>query len=264
MNLDRYRSDIERLLKKGRNLSSAMVLKSLLEREDASAAQKKTAEDALNKLPNFDESYQAWYSEALRCISQLLPDREADFIAYYKPDRTRKEITNGNYTISDYLRGITVTRGPLVDVVAKPDAAIPVFEQQLSIIEAVNQRFESSLFDIRALVQADFFDNELDSAAELNMKGFQRAAGAVAGVVLEEHLATVCEQHMIPMPMNATISKLNDLLKEKEVLDLPTWRFIQRLGDLRNLCDHKRPQEPTVENIDELVAGARKVTKTVY
>jgi len=96
------------------------------------------------------------------------------------------------------------------------------------------------------------------------MKGFQRAAGAVAGVVLEEHLATVCEQHMIPMPMNATISKLNDLLKEKEVLDLPTWRFIQRLGDLRNLCDHKRPQEPTVENIDELVAGARKVTKTVY
>ena len=57
MNLDRYRSDIERLLKKGRNLSSAMVLKSLLEREDASAAQKKTAEDALNKLPNFDESY---------------------------------------------------------------------------------------------------------------------------------------------------------------------------------------------------------------
>jgi hypothetical protein len=84
MNLDRYRSDIGRLLKKGRSLSSAMVLKSLLHRQAAPAGQKKTAEDALKKLPNFDESYQGWYSEALSCISQLLPDREADFVAYYK------------------------------------------------------------------------------------------------------------------------------------------------------------------------------------
>jgi hypothetical protein len=191
---------MERLLKKGRALSSAMVLKSLLDREHASSARRKTAGDALKKLPNFDESYQAWYSEALSCISQLLPDREADFVAYYRPDRTRKEVTNGNYTISDYLRGITVTRGPLGGVVAEPDSAIPVFEQQLGILEAVNQRFESSLFDIRALVQADFFDSELDAPAELNKKGFQRAAGAVAGVVLEEHLTTVCEQHKISMP----------------------------------------------------------------
>ena len=50
------------------------------------------------------------------------------------------------------------------------------------------------------LVQADLFDNELDAAAELNDKGFRRAAGAVAGVVLEEHLETVCEQHNISTP----------------------------------------------------------------
>jgi hypothetical protein len=138
------------------------------------------------------------------------------------------------------------------------------FDQQVKIVEALKQRFESSLFDIRALVQADLFDNELDAAAELNKKGFQRAAGAVAGVVLEEHLATVCVQHTVSTPKNATISKLNDLLKEKDVIDVPTWRFVQRLGDLRNLCDHKRTPDPTVDDIDELVAGVRKVTKTVY
>jgi hypothetical protein len=120
------------------------------------------------------------------------------------------------------------------------------------------------LFDIQALVQADLFDNELDAAGELNKKGFQRAAGALAGVVLEEHLATVCTQHALSTPRNATISKLNDLLKENDVIDVPTWRFVQRLGDLRNLCDHKRTLDPASEEINELLAGVKKITKTVY
>jgi hypothetical protein len=62
---------------------------------------------------------------------------------------------------------------------------------------------------------------------ELNDKGFQRAAGAMAGVVLEEHLATVCEQHNISTRKNATISKLNDLLKANDIADVATWRFVQ-------------------------------------
>jgi hypothetical protein len=111
MNLDRYRNDIERLLKKGGALLVAMELKSCSNSEDLSEEQKKVAKETLKKLPAFDESYQTWYSEALRCISQLLPHREADFIAYYKPDRGRKEITHGSYTVSDYLRGIAVTSG---------------------------------------------------------------------------------------------------------------------------------------------------------
>lgn len=99
---------------------------------------------------------------------------------------------------------------------------------------------------------------------ELNDKGFQRAAGAMAGVVLEEHLATVCEQHNISTRKNATISKLNDLLKANDIADVATWRFVQDWGDLRNLCDHKRTPDPTVGGINELVDGVRKVTKTVY
>jgi hypothetical protein len=164
--------------------------------------------------------------------------------------------------LSDYLGGLSANRG-LSEVVG-PSAELQPFGQQVKIIEALKQRFESSLFDIRALVQADLFDNELDAAAELNKKGFQRAAGAVAGVVLEEHLGTVCVQHTVSTPKNATISRLNDLLKENDVIDVPTWRFVQRLGDLRNLCDHKRTPDPTVDDIDELVISVRKVSKTVF
>src|SRR5436305_8035779 len=111
---------------------------------------------------------------------------------------SRKELDPGNYTMSDCLRGLSASR--LGTEIVGPSAALNPLEQQVRIVEALKQRFESTLFDIRALVQADLFDNELDAAEEINNKGFQRGAGAIAGVVLEGHLATVCTNHKIAVP----------------------------------------------------------------
>ena len=47
------------------------------------------------------------------------------------------------------------------------------------------------------------------------------------------------------------------------MLDIPTWRFVQRLGDLRNLCDQNKGVDPKKEDIDELIAGVDKIMKTV-
>ena len=60
------------------------------------------------------------------------------------------------------------------------EAAIPRFHQQLIILKSAKGRFESSLFDIKQLLQSDLFDSELEAAKELNNKGFTRGAGAVA------------------------------------------------------------------------------------
>jgi len=208
------------------------------------------------------KEYQAWYSESLAAIRQLMPDRAEDFVGYYKSSKSPKELNASTYRISDYLQGINVTHGDR-EIVGFSAAVTPL-EQQVQIVKALRNRFQSSLFDIRALAQADLFDNELDAADELNGKGFHRGAGAIAGVVLEGHLATVCDQHKIASSKNATISQLNDLLKKNDVLDTPTWRFIQHLGDLRNLCDHKRSADPTKEQIHELIEGARKIIKTIF
>ena len=56
---------------------------------------------------------------------------------------------------------------------------------------SLESRFESSLFDMQQLVQADMFDSELDAARELWKKGFLRAAVAICGVILEKHFAIV-------------------------------------------------------------------------
>jgi hypothetical protein len=87
----------------------------------------------------------------------------------------------------------------------------------------------------------------------------------LAGVVLERHLAQVCDNHSIKIAKKAPgISDLNDALKEANVIDVPQWRFVQHLADIRNLCDHNKKAEPTPEQVDELLAGVMKITKTLF
>jgi hypothetical protein len=269
-NLDRYRKDLDALMNRGEDLGLVMEAECFPEqferelKKDDNGALKKL----LKTLPPFRETYQSWYSEARVVVEQLLPGRLSDFVSHYERPRTRKDITSENYRILDYLQGLSVTRDVAYGQVKKivgPDAAIPQFQQQLAILKSVVARFESSLFDIRQLVQADLLDSELDAAKELVKNGFTRAAGAVAGVVLERHLGQVCENHAIKIAKKSpTISDFNQALKGADVIDVPAWRFVQHLADVRNLCDHDKKAEPTAEQVNVLVDGVMKITKTMF
>jgi hypothetical protein len=115
------------------------------------------------------------------------------------------------------------------------------------------------------MVQADLFDSELDAARELHKYRFVRAAGALAGVVLERHLKQICANHSIKVAKKApTIADLNNALKDADVIEIPQWRFIQHLADIRNLCDHSKEKEPTVEQVDDLIGGVMKVIKMLF
>ena len=151
------------------------------------------------------------------------------------------------------------------ETVVGPDAAISCFQQQLSIVNSVRERFQSSLFDIRQLAQADLFDSELAAAKELAKNKFNRAAGVLAGVVLEKHLKEVCSNHGLTVrSRHPQIVHLNEALKEAEVIDIPQWRSIQYLGDLRNLCAHDGDSEPTAGQVADILEGVSKVTKTIF
>ncbi len=233
-NLDKYKKDIDNLIKKGEKLLSIL-----------------RTNEALIK---FRKEYEIWYSESLSLIKIVLPNRAEDFEKYYyqKGEKCLKECINYQ---SDYF-------GLPKD---KDQEAMSLFENQLGIVKAAKRKFESSLFDIKQLVQADLFNSELDAARELNKKGFTRGAGAVAGVVLEGHLAQVCENHKIKTAKKKpTINDLSQLLKDNDVIEMHDWRFIQHLADLRNLCDHKKKEEPTKEDIEELISGVEKITKTIF
>lgn len=260
-NLDLFKDDLKKLIYAGDMLHMAIQYECYPEKFDEKLGD--DLKEFVKKLPNFSTEYQAWYSEAKALIKQLLPDRFDDFKRHYEKPKPRKEIDFENYRIEDCLQGLTTSRGGVKKV--GPEGGIPHLRQQLAIVKAVEKRFESSLFDIRQLVQADLFDSELDAARELIKKGFLRGAGAIAGVVLEKHLAQVASNHNVKTgKKHPTISDFNDLLKNGGVLDVPSWRQIQRLGDIRNLCDHNKDREPTKDELSELVDGVEKFTKTLY
>lgn len=243
-NLERYKADLEKLIKKGKSLYISI---------------RKECDFQDNDLPaesihsNFQEEYQEWYSEALAVIKQIIPDRKEDFIRIYNQN-------SENYTLTDYITG--VKKNPRI---GHYTMAPSLFQQQLGILKSAQKKFESSLFDIKQLLQADLFDSELDAAMELNKKGFIRAAGAVAGVVLESHLKQVCKNHKITITKrNPTISYLNDLLKTERVIDVPKHRNIQLLADWRNLCDHDKETNPSKENVTKLIEGINEIIKTLF
>jgi hypothetical protein len=266
-NIDRFKGDLAKLVKLGNGLHMSMQLSCFPDEFKAQLKKqlKEKTDEFIKNLPSFDTEYQRWYSEALALLRQVLPDRVGDFCRHYEKPKTRKDIAYDNYTIEDYLQGLNVTRGIYQEKVVGRDAAIPHFRQQLAIVDAVQGRFESSLFDIRHMVQAELLDSDLEAAEHLAKVKFFRAAGAVAGVVLERHLGEVCADRKITIvKKNPTIGDFNEALKAGSVIDIPQWRFIQHLGDIRNICDHAKTPDPTPEQVTDLLAGIKKVIKTVY
>jgi hypothetical protein len=263
-NISRYKDDLTRLIKLGEDMNVDLTLRSL----EKSGKLSKDLEEAKKKFDGtFENKYQRWYSETHSLIKQLLPERVVEFDSFYLADPKRKTVDATSYKIQDWLTGMRAAPNRFTGEVPFDDfAAVSMrFHVQLEILKSVEARFESSLFDIRQVVQADLYDSELEGALDLNKNGFLRGAGVIAGVVLEKHLSHVCENHKIVLrKKNPTISDYNDILKENNVLDVPDWRYIQRLGDLRNLCGHDKDREPTKDEVDELINGVAKILKTLY
>lgn len=230
-------------------------------------SKKKEEQEGKQKEPNLHFGYQAWYSKALPVVRQLLPERYREFQDQYKLEKRKDSAIDFlTYSISDYLVGLAVTRGYYKEEVVNPFSAFSSkFQHQLTILASATDRIDSLLADIEGVLQTELFRHELDAADDLLNKKHLRAAGALAGVSLELHLGRVCVNHHVSISKKApTISDFNEALKAAAVLDVPTWRHIQRLGDIRNLCVHAKERDPTIDEATDLLAGTRKILATVF
>jgi len=217
------------------------------------------------KIIEFGTVYQAWYSRAYKLVESLAPERLSEFTSYYLIDPKRKTTDAGNYVIQDYIKGIGARTdhydNPLWDT---NNLTMIRIMNQMQIIASLSSRIDSVLQDVTGHLFAELQDSELIAATKLK-KVSARAAGALAGVVLERHLQRAATNHGISIRKKApTISDLNDPLKQKGVYDVPMWRKIQLLADIRNLCSHQKAVEPTDEQVEELIAGVNSVIKSVF
>lgn len=267
--LDKFAKALDKLIEQGALLEMAMEY--ACNRKEFEAELKRRLKDDkkieafLKNIPNFSNDYQTWYSISHSLIGQIIPNRLTDFQNYYEFPRARKEITFHNYMIKDMLQGLRITRSYDHSVIADGSAAIPEFQQQLSILKAAREKLDSVLANITSIIQAELFDSEIDGAEALAKAGFYRAAGTICGVVIEKHLTSVINLHKIPIKKkNPTISDLSELLKAQDIISVAQWRYIQHLADIRNLCGHAKGKEPTKDEVEDLVSGTKKILKTVY
>ena len=244
--VQKHQKDLDRLVELGNELANSVT----------------SVQRGKDPIPGFGKSYQQWFTESSRVIKQVLPERGSEFNEIYHGASQRESITSVTFGIKDYFIGmnpIGIDEDMLIALFSAK------FNAQLYILESAKATLTSSLFDIQSVVQADLFDSELDAARELLRKGFFRPAGVVAGVVLERHLGQVTANHNLTIrKQSPTLGDYNELLKKEGVVDVPAWRQIQRLGDLRNLCAHNKEREPTKEEVGELIEGADKHTKTLF
>lgn len=214
---------------------------------------------------SFGTKYQRWYSRAYKVVQSLAPERLAEFSSYYLIDPKRKISDAGNYVIQDYIKGIGARMDHYKQPLWDANNVIAIrFLNQVQILSSLSSRIDSVLQDVTGHLFAELQDSELSAAAQLKKVNL-RAAGALAGVVLERHLQRVAVNHnTAPTKKNPTISDLNDPLKKAGVYDVPTWRKIQLLADIRNICSHQKSVEPTAEQVDELISGVNFVVKSIF
>ena len=213
----------------------------------------------------FGTAYQHWYSRAYKLVESLAPERLDEFVSYYRIDPKRKFMGFTTYVIQDYIKGVGASKDPYGKPIWNANNCVRLrFLNQVQIIASLSSRVESVLQDVTGHLFTEIQDSELAAATKLK-KVSRRAAGALAGVVLERHLQRVAKNHKIPIrKKDPTIFDLNDPLKQKNVYDLRIFRKIQYLGDIRNLCTHEKGREPTDEQVEELLSGVSSVIKSVF
>ncbi|MCD4726302.1 MAG: hypothetical protein K8R46_01470 [Pirellulales bacterium] len=257
--LNKFRSDLITLVQLGEEMLVDLSLRDAV----ADAEQHKIADRVKG---SFERNYQRWYTEAGAVVGQLIHARAAEIERLYMGEAKRRSINAETYNIQDWLAG---RRAP-ADGSGKPAfndllAVSMRLKMQLDILRSAEARLESSLFDVRQLVRADLFDSQLDACRELAVHGFLRAAGTVAGVVLEKHLRQVAESHGVAVRNSEpTLNDFNDHLKKAGLLDVPTWRQIQRLADIRNLCGHQKHREPRGKEVKEMIEGVDGIIRTLF
>lgn len=217
---------------------------------------KKKLEEGSKGTKSFNLEYEKFYTLALKFVKSIEPGRLDDFVKQYK-DEKRKEVSVATYLISDAIVGYEHSYGNYSRISAAPRMAT-----QVGILLAIQENLSKSLNDIDTLIRADLFDDELESASHLLARGHIRAAGAVAGVVLESHLAVVSDRHGFKSrKKNLNIADYNEFLKSEGHFEIAEWRRVQSLADIRNLCDHQKGREPSTDDVSDMIKGVARVIK---
>lgn len=169
-------------------------------------------------------AFLAWRVKAKNTIIQVCGENSQHFIAF---------------TQSEKISGLG-------------DSNHSALKRTRAVFNAARDDFEGGhLLSIKALVQAEVFDNELEQAAELLSNGYHVAAAVIAGVVLETGLRELCDRNGI---VHGKLDKMNADLAKNGTYNKLQQKRITALADIRNSAAHGKPDEFSVEDVKTMIA----------
>ena len=131
------------------------------------------------------------------------------------------------------------------------------FKGMHSVFLSAKDQYEGGhLFDIRNLVHADVFANELEQAKHLLDKNWKVPAAVIAGTVLETSLREMCSQHANLAPAD-NINRMNDDLVREAVYNNARKQQITAWAAIRNNAAHGKPDEFEPSEVARMIDGIR-------
>lgn len=131
------------------------------------------------------------------------------------------------------------------------------FDEPNAIFKSAKSDFEGGyLFDVRNLVHADVFSDELEQASNWLKMGHKVASAVIAGTVLETTVRELCEQH----PAVSTHEKMdmnNSSLAREGIYNKMMADQVRAWAKIRNSAAHGRPDEFQDGDVTRMIDGIR-------
>jgi hypothetical protein len=126
------------------------------------------------------------------------------------------------------------------------------FERLRSIFRAAKDDYLNGYLDnVKTLVQAEVFSDELEQAKELLTKNYHDAAAVITRIVLETYIRELCKKNNIAV---GSLNKMNDDLAKAGVYNSLIQKQITALAGIGNSAAHGKKDEYTIDQVKNMIS----------
>lgn len=144
---------------------------------------------------------------------------------------------------------------------AEPVENIP--PRGLGVLLSAQDDYENGyLFDTRALIEAEVFDDFLEQAEHLHTSGYHASAAVIVGCVLEDGLRKACGREGISLPTSPKLDWMNAELAKQGVYSKLVQKQITALAGIRNEAAHGNWTAFTKDDVTGMISQVRAITAT--
>ncbi len=155
------------------------------------------------------------------------------------------------------LREDSATYKQFASILAERLSVRDKFGKLKAVFMSAKSDYEGGyLFDMRNLVHAEVFSNELEQADHFLEAGYKTPAAVIAGVVLETTLRKLCEQTDNIEPSDS-MNRMNDDLTKSSVYNKMRADQVRAWAKIRNDAAHGNPDQFDEGDVRRMIEGVR-------